>query len=69
VFEEIRRVLVAGRRFVTVQPAILARKTVTRCGIELLDEIQAAGPDVSVYFYSVSADDDTWGPVCRKTGA
>ena len=32
--EEIRRVLKAGGRFVTVQPVILGRRTVTRCTVD-----------------------------------
>ena len=96
VLEEIRRVLIPGGRFVTVQPVMLARKTVTRCvledggrvrhllppsyhgrgaddslvfvefGIEFLDELEAAGLDVALYFYSLSADDYTWVAVGQR---
>ena len=97
--EEIRRVLTPDGRFVTVQPVILSRTTVTRCvvdeagtvrhllppshhcrgaddslvfvefGIEFLDEVAAAGLEMTMYFYNVPADDYTWVAVCRKTRA
>ena len=97
--EEIRRVLTRDGRFVTVQPVILSRTTVTRCvvdeagtvrhllppsyhcrgaddslvfvefGIEFLDEVAAAGLEMTMYFYNVPADDYTWVAVCRKTRA
>ena len=38
-------------------------------GIELLDEIEAAGFDVAVYFNNVPADNYTWVAVCEKTKA
>jgi SAM-dependent methyltransferase len=96
VLEEIHRALVPGGRFVTIQPVILSRRTVTRCvvdetgslryllspsyhsrgaddslvfvefGIEILDEITAAGFDLKVYFYNLPADDYTWVAVCEK---
>jgi hypothetical protein len=34
-------------------------------GIEFLDEVAAAGLEMTMYFYNVPADDSTWVAVCR----